>query len=104
MSTEGALHVPSPGAVLKLIAEHLTLFDDTPNESKQVFTQGIRRSIGIAVHRGWAKLLLDRFCELVLDPRQPRTYTRGADEDDAETIGASISTKAVAGGGHYRTR
>ena len=42
-------------------AEHLALFDDAMNESKQMFTQRMRRSIGLAVHRGWAKLLLDIF-------------------------------------------
>ena len=45
------------------------------NESKQMFTQQIRRSIGLAVHRGWAKLLLDRCRDLAQGPRQPRTHT-----------------------------
>ena len=48
----------------ELNAEHLALFDDAMNESKQMFTQQIRRSIGLAVHRGWAKLLLGRFRDL----------------------------------------
>ena len=44
----------------KLSADHLALFDGAMNESKQMFTQRIRRSIGLAVLREWAKLLLDR--------------------------------------------
>ena len=36
----------------ELNAEHLALFDGAMNESKQMFTQRIRRSIGLAVHRG----------------------------------------------------
>ena len=36
----------------KTKAEHLALFDGAMNESKQMFTQQIRRSIGLAVHRG----------------------------------------------------
>ena len=55
----------------ELNAEPLALFDDAMNESKQVFTLRIRRSIGLAVHRGWAKLLLDRCRDLFQDPRKP---------------------------------
>ena len=36
----------------ELNAEHLVLFDDAMNESKQMSTQQIRRSIELAVHRG----------------------------------------------------
>ena len=68
----------------ELNAEHLALFDGAMNESKQMFTQQIRRSIGLAVHRGWAKLLLGRCRDLAQDPRQPRTYTRETDENAAE--------------------
>ena len=71
----------------ELNAEHLALFaafDDAMNESRQMFTQRIRRSIGLAVHRGWAKLLLDRCRDLLQDPRKPCTHIRETDEDDAE--------------------
>ena len=36
----------------ELNAEHLALYDGAMNESKQLFTQRTRRSIGLAVHRG----------------------------------------------------
>ena len=68
----------------ELSAEYLAFFDIAKKESKGIFTQRIRRSLGLAVHRGWAKLLLDRCRDLVEDPRQPRTHARGPDEDDAE--------------------
>ena len=44
----------------ELNTEHLAFFDGAMNGSKQMFTQRINRSIGLAVHCGWAKLLLDR--------------------------------------------
>ena len=71
----------------ELNAEHLALFDGAMNESKLMFTQRIRRSIGLAIHREWAKLLLDRCCDLVQDPRQPRTHTRETDKGNAEAHG-----------------
>ena len=85
-------------------AEHLALFDGAMNESKQMFTQQIRRSVGLAVHRGWAKLLLDRYRDLVQDSRQPRAYTREADEDAAEAHGHFRFHQTRGRGGHHRTR
>ena len=42
----------------ELNAEHLALFDNAMDESNQMFTQRVRRSIGLTIHRGWTKLLL----------------------------------------------
>ena len=91
-------------AACKLNAERLALFDDAMNVSKQMFTKRIRRSIGIAVQRGWAKLLLDRCRDLVQGPRQPRTHTRETDEDGAEAHGYSHFHQTRGRGGHHRTR
>ena len=66
-----------------LSAENPALFDIAKDESKAMFTQRTRRSIGLAVHRGWAKLLLDRGRCLVEDPQQPRSHTRETGEVDA---------------------
>ena len=85
-------------------AEHLALFDGAMNESKQMLLQRIRRSIGLAVHRGWAKLLLDRCRELDQDPRQPRTHTRETDEDGAEAHEHFHFHQTRGGGGHRHTR
>ena len=60
----------------ELNSDHLALFDGAMNESKRMFTQRIRRSIGLAVHRGWAKLLLGRCRGFVQDSRQLRPHTR----------------------------
>ena len=87
----------------ELNAEHLALFDDAMNESKQMFTL-IRRSIALAVNRGWAKLLLDRCRYLVQDPRQPRTQTRETDEDDAEAHRYFHFHQTRGRGDHHRTR
>ena len=85
-------------------AEHLALFDGAMNESKQMFTQQIRRSIGLAVNRRWAKLLLDRCRALVQDPRQPRSRTREKDEDEAEAHEYFHFHQTRGRGGHHRTR
>ena len=61
----------------ELNAKHLALFDGAMNESKQIFTKRICRSNGLAVHRGWAKLLLDRCHGLVQDPRHSGICTEG---------------------------
>ena len=68
----------------KLSARHLALFDSAKNESKGMFTQRACRSIGLAVHRGWGKLLLGRYRDLAEGPRQPRTHTRETGKIDAE--------------------
>ena len=78
------LPTSSPLAKTSLNAEHLALFDGGMNESKQIITQRICRSIGLAVHRGWAEQLLDRCRDFVQDPPQPRTFTRETDEDSAK--------------------
>ena len=67
-------------------------------------TQRIRRSLGLTVHRGWAKLLLDRCRDLVVDPRQPRTHAHETDEDDAEAHEYFHLHQTRGRGGHYRTR
>ena len=70
----------------ELNAELLALFDGAMNESKQMFSQQIRRSIGLSVHRGWAKQLLDRCRDLAQNPQQPCTHPRETDQDDAEAF------------------
>ena len=88
----------------ELNVEHLALFNIAMNESKQIFTQQIRRSIGLAVRRGWAKLLLDRCRDLAQDPRQPRTHTRETDEDGASEHEYFHIHQTRGRGGHHHTR
>ena len=50
-----------------------------------IFLQQVRRSLGFALHRGWAKLMHDRCRDLVQHPNQPRPMaTEATDEDDEE--------------------
>ena len=88
----------------ELSAKYLAFFDIAKKESKGIFTQRIRRSLGLAVHRGWAKLLLDRCHDLVEDPRQPRRRAHETDEDDAEAHEYYHFLQTRGRGGHYRTR
>ena len=74
------------------------------NESKEMFTQRIRRSIGLAAQRGWAKLLFDRCRDLAQDARQPRTHTRETDEDDAAECEYFQFKRTRGRGGHHHTR
>ena len=50
------------------------------------------------------RLLLDRGRGLVQDQRQPRTHTRGTDEDDAEAHEYFHFHQTGGRGGHHRTR
>ena len=77
-------------AIIDLIAsqladEHLQFFDIDHGMCKSIFLQQVRRSLGLALHRGWAKLMLDRCRDLVQHPNQPRSMVSEAtDEDDEE--------------------
>jgi len=52
---------------------------------KSIFLQQVRRGLELALHRGWAKLMLDRCRDLVKHPSQPRPMaTEATDEDDEE--------------------
>ena len=81
----------------ELNAEHLALFYGAMNQSKQMFTQHIRLSIGFAVHHGWARLLLDRCRGIVQDSRE-------TDEGDAETHVYFHFHQTRGRGGHHRNR
>ena len=56
------------------------LFEIAKNKSKGISTQRIRRSLGLAVRREWAKWLIGRCRDPDEDPRQPRTHARETDE------------------------
>ena len=57
----------------------------TKGRTKFIFLQQARRSLGLALHRGWAKLMLDRCRDFVQHPNQPRsTAAEAADEDNEE--------------------
>ena len=91
-------------AACELSAENLAFFDIAKKESRGIFTQRIGRSLGLAVHRGWAKMLLDRCRGLAEDPRQPRMHAHETDEDEAEAHEYFHFHQTRGRGGHYRTR
>jgi hypothetical protein len=79
----GAVHDLADLIATELAADHLQFFDIDPKACKSMFLQQVRRSWGLAAHRGWAKLLLDRTRDLVEHPNQPRD-TRTTNRDAAE--------------------
>ena len=58
------------------------------HKKMEMYTQRIRRSLGLAAHLGWARLLSDRLRDLVQTPAFPRNTTSSApgmrqDEEDS---------------------
>jgi hypothetical protein len=71
-----------------LAGDHVRFYDESAKQAKGMFKQRIRRAWGHTVHRGWARLLLDRRRDLIIHgPASHRTDpdTSGAlDEDELE--------------------
>ena len=67
------------GLISSVLAnEHCSFFADKPSEAKGMFTQRLYRHLGLAAHLGWARLLVDRYRDLVEKPsRGPCPYPRG---------------------------
>ena len=71
-----------------LADEHCSYFIDTPSTVKAMFTQRMYRSLGLTAHLGWARLLVDRFRDLVEIHAPARQHTSNAryfspDDEDA---------------------
>ena len=64
----GAFHVMIDLVASQLADKHLQFFDIDHGIFKAIFLQQVRRSLGLALHRGWAKLMLDRYRDLVQHP------------------------------------
>jgi hypothetical protein len=66
-----------------LAADHIRLYDESAKQAKGMFKQRIRKSLGHAAHRGWARLLLDRRRDLIIHgPASHRTDDEGAVENE----------------------
>ena len=65
-------------------ASDLSQFSDIDHWTcKSIFPQKVLRSLGLALHRGWAKLMFDRCRDLVQHLNRPRPMaTEATDEDD----------------------
>ena len=85
---------PDTYAIADLISsvladEHCSFFADKPSEAKSMFTQRLYRSLGLAAHLGWARLLVDRYRDLVEVPAPTREDPGGGrhhfapDDEDA---------------------
>jgi hypothetical protein len=76
-----------------LASEHCLFFADKPSEAKDMFTQRLYRSLGLAAHLGWARLLVDRYRDLVEVPAPTREgpgggrYHFAPDDEDAFEYG-----------------
>ena len=60
-------------------------YSDSPATAKAMYTQRIRRSLGLAAHLGWARLLSDRLRDLVQTPAFSQNATGARlrrDEED----------------------
>ena len=55
-----------------------------PRCYKPIFLQQIRRGLGLALHRGWAKPMLGRFRDLVQHPNKPGPAAAVATDADNE--------------------
>ena len=82
---QSAFHVNTDLIASQFAGGHHQLFDIDHGTCKSIFVQEVRRGLGLALHRGWAKLMLDRYRDLVQRPNQPRpTAAEATDENDEE--------------------
>lgn len=78
-------------AIVDLVAtllgdSHCRTYSDSPATAKAMYTQRIRRSLGLAAHLGWARLLSDRLRDLVQTPAFSQNATGARlrrDEEDS---------------------
>ena len=60
-----AFHVAIGLIAPQLAEEHLQFCDIDHGTYRSILLKQARRSLGLALHRGWAKLILDRCWDLV---------------------------------------
>ena len=71
-----------------LADDHCSYYTESPSEAKAVFTQRLYNSFGLSAHLGWARLLIDRYRDLVKTPisqrhNQSRNNYSTPDDEDA---------------------
>ena len=88
-----AFHVITDLIASQLADEHLQFFDLDHGTCKSISLQQVRRSLGLALHRGWAKLKLGGCRDLAQHTNQPRPMAAEAtDEDDKEALAFYLHT------------
>jgi hypothetical protein len=77
------------GLISSVLAnENCSFFTDKPSEAKSMFTQRLYRSLGLAAHLGWARLLVDRYRDLVEIPAPTREGPGGRHHFSPDDEGA----------------
>ena len=61
-----------------LAEEHCSYYCEPPSDAKAMYTNRLYRSLGLAAHLGWARLLVDRYRDLVEQPLPARQKTASA--------------------------
>jgi hypothetical protein len=61
-----------------LAQEHCSYYSEKPSGAKAMFTEQLCRSLGLAAHLGWARLLVDRYRDLVQAPAAAGQHTGGS--------------------------
>jgi hypothetical protein len=79
------------GLISSVLAnKHCSFSDDKPSEAEGMFIQRLYRSLGLAVHLGWARFLVDRYRNLVEIPAP----TREGPGDGRHHFAQPLTTKA----------
>jgi hypothetical protein len=78
-----------------LANEHSSFFACRPSEAKGMFTQRLYRSLGLAARLGWARLLVDRYRDLVEIPVPPARALVVAATTSPPTIKTRSSTRTT---------
>jgi hypothetical protein len=61
-----------------LADEHCSYYSEKQSDAKALFTQQLYRSLGLTAHLGWARLLVDRYRDLVQVPAAAGQHTSGS--------------------------
>eukprot|EP00614_Pseudopedinella_elastica_P024742 CAMPEP_0172645378 /NCGR_PEP_ID=MMETSP1068-20121228/239702_1 /TAXON_ID=35684 /ORGANISM="Pseudopedinella elastica, Strain CCMP716" /LENGTH=174 /DNA_ID=CAMNT_0013459615 /DNA_START=173 /DNA_END=697 /DNA_ORIENTATION=+ len=95
-----AFHVIIDLIASQLADGHLQFFDFDHEMYKSILLQQVRRCLGLALRRGWAKLMLNRYRDLVQHPNQRRPMAAEAtDENDEEAHAFYHHTHSPGNGG-----
>ena len=95
-----AFHVIADLIASQIADGHLQFFDIDHGMCKSIFLQRDRKRLGLALHRGWVKLVHDRCRDLVQHPNEPRPMAAEAtDEDDEEAHAFTTTPTPLAMGG-----
>ena len=70
---------------LELAASYIEFYEVSMAEARSMQLQRVNRALGLAAHRGWARLLHSRIHDTVEYRRQPGSAERGQiDEDELD--------------------